>query len=650
MTLYKQIVFVIVLLSILILAGTIVINVHNTRDYLQTQLESHAQDTATSLGLSLSPQMANNDTPTMISMVDAIFDRGDYETITLRRIDGEEIWVRKLQVRIEGVPQWLFDWIELDAPEASAIIMSGWNQAGEVYVKSHPGFAYHTLWQTIQNMLWWFTGLTIVLLLLAGLAVRMLLRPLERLEAQTVAVSNRCFDEITEVPRTRELRNVIKAMNYMTGKVKKMFEEQSESTERLRSLSFIDSLTGLHNRRYFDAALNSSLSTSTEHHEGALLLIQILDLQGINQRLGFEKGDAVIKMTGGILQDCVDQASHTVIARLSGGDFAVMAENISEQQAGQLADDICHQLMRLHTEGVLDTDQICCVGIAMFATGMKYGDVLSRGDTAMQTARVQGANNWAAYVAPEQEDAATPGRHAWQEIIRDAVVSENIVLHAQRVVSVDNKNDVLHREVLLRLPGPDDVLWTAGMFMPVAEQIGQARQLDQIIIRKVLAGIEQSAGGAHLAINVSAASLHQPEFASWLDSVLDEAGSSGQSIVFELSESTVVRELERVSALADVVRRRGYGFAVDHFGRGMTAFGYLQSLRPDYVKIDGLYMTDVANSQDDQFFVGSLCKVAHSLDITVIAESVENDAQIAALKELGVDGVQGYGIGRPGPL
>jgi len=650
MTLYRQIVLVIVLLSVLILAGTIVINVHNTHDYLETQLESHAQDTATSLGLSLSPQMANKDIPTMISMVDAIFDRGEYENITLRRINGEEIWVRKIEVTIEGVPDWLFDWVELDVPEASAIIMSGWNQAGEVYVKSHPGFAYQTLWQTIQNMLWWFTGLTIVLLLLAGVAVRMLLRPLERLEAQTVAVSNRCFDEIKEVPRTRELRNVIKAMNYMTGKVKQMFEEQSESTERLRSLSFIDALTGLHNRRYFDAALNSSLNDSTEQHKGALILIQILDLQGVNQRLGFEKGDAIIKMTGEILQACVEQSHSNVCARMSGGDFAIMAENLGEKRAGQLADDICQQLMRLHTEGLLDTDQVCNLGIALYTTGMKYGDVLSRVDSGMQTARAQGVNNWAVYVAPEKEDASTPGRQAWQEIVREAVSSQQVVLHAQPVASIDNKQNILQREILLRLPGPNDVLWTAGMFLPVAEQIGLAKELDQIVISKVLAESVQPSAGTQLAVNISAASLHQPEFTDWLDQTLSQAGISGQSIVFELSETTVVRELDRVHMLADVVRKRGFGFAVDHFGRGMTAFGYLQSLRPDYVKIDGLYMTDVANSQDDQFFVGSLCKVAHSLDITVIAESVEDDAQIEALKGLGVDGVQGYGIGRPAPL
>ncbi len=650
MTLYRQIVLVVVALSILMFAGTAVINIQDTRNYLATQLESHAQDTATSLGLSLSPHMAENDKALMISMVDAIFDRGYYKNITLRRIEGEVIWSRQSDTNIDEVPRWLVDLIKLEAPEATSIIMSGWQQAGEVFVKSHPGFAYRTLWHTITNMLWWFSGLTIVLLLIAGFAVRLLLQPLERLEAQAIAVSDRRYDEIKQVPHTRELRNLIKAMNYMTGKVKKMFEEQSESTERLRNLAFKDSLTGLQNRRYFDAALNSSLSDTGEHQEGALFLVQILDLQAINQRLGFDVADALLKAAADILNHCVETMDDAIVSRLSGGDFAIIAEHLDEEKAEQIGSEICRRLMRLHAEDMIDTESVCLVGVAMYSTGMSYGDVLSRADNALQTARTQGVNTCSVYYAPEKMKDDMPGRQEWQEIVRDAVASEKIILHAQNVTDANTVETILHREILLRLQGPDNVLWTAGMFLPVAEQIGLARELDQIVIRMVLAAVASRLGDQHLAINISATSLHQIDFIAWFESILKQTGVPTNSVVFEVSESTLVRDLESVHRLAEIARAQGYGFAVDHFGRGMTAFGYLKSLRPDYVKIDGLYMTDLVNSQDDQFFVSSLCKVAHSLDITVIAEAVETDAQLKVLQNLGVDGVQGFGIARPVPL
>ena len=650
MTLYRQIVLVVVALSILMFAGTAIINVQDTRNYLATQLESHAQDTATSLGLSLSPQMANGDDATMISMVDAIFDRGYYKNITLRRIDGEVISSRQSDVTIEGVPAWVIETLKLEAPEATSIIMSGWQQGGEIYVKSHPGYAYKTLWQTITNMLWWFSGLTVVLLLLAGMAVRVLLQPLDRLEAQALSVSDRQFDEIKEIPRTRELRNLIKAMNYMTSKVKQMFEAQSESTERLRSLAFQDPLTGLQNRRYFHAALNSSLNEAEEHQEGALLLVQIIDLQAINQRLGFDTCDALLKVTAEILKQSVADINNIIVSRLSGGDFAIITPNMSEEAAETLGNEICRRLMHLHAEDMIDTDKVCLAGIAMFNTGMSYGDVLSRADNALQTARVQGINTCSLYAAPEKMTETMPGRQAWQAIVRDAVDSENIILHAQTVINASDKNKLLHKEILLRLAGPDDVLWTAGMFLPVAEQIGLAKALDQIVIKKVLTEVCQSRAAAEFAINISASAIHDADFPTWFDAMLKEAGKPTKDIVFEISESTVVHDIDSVHQLAEIARKHGYGFAVDHFGRGMTAFGYLKSLRPNYVKIDGLYMSDLVDSQDDQFFVSSLCKVAHSLDIVVIAEAVENDEQLNVLKQLGVDGVQGFGIGRPASL
>jgi len=646
MTLYRQIEIVVVALSILMFAGTAVINVQDTRNYLATQLESHAQDTATSLGLSLSPHMAKGDDALMISMVDAIFDRGYYKEITLRRINGDVIWSRQSDNNIDEVPTWLVDWIKLEAPEATSIIMSGWQQAGELHVKSNPGFAYMTLWQTITNMLWWFSGLMVVLLLITNFAVRLLLQPLDRLEAQALAVSDRRFDEIKQIPHTRELRNLIKAMNYMTGKVKQMFDEQSESTERLRSLAFQDPLTGLQNRRYFDAALTSSLTDTEDHQGGALFLIQILDLQAINQRLGFDAVDDLLKAAADTLRDSTAEIDETITSRLSGGDFAILAENINAEDAENIAKGICRSLMRLHAEGMIDTDEVCLAGVAMYSTGMSYGDVLSRADNALQKARVQGFNTCSISVAPEQSDNAMPGRKAWQDIVKKAVELESIILHSQVVTTIKDTDTVLHQEVLLRLAGPNNVLWTAGMFLPVAEQIGLAKELDQIVIKKVLTEVR----GVNLAINISAASLQETDFSLWFDSLLSKVGAPNSKVAFELSEAAVVRDLDRVQRLAEMARKHGYGFAVDHFGRGMTAFGYLKSLRPDYVKIDGLYMSNLVESQDDQFFVSSLCKVAHSLDITVIAEAVENDQQLKILLELGVDGVQGFGVGRPKPL
>ncbi|MDX1528035.1 MAG: LapD/MoxY N-terminal periplasmic domain-containing protein, partial [Gammaproteobacteria bacterium] len=137
MTLLRQLVLILALMFVLVFAGTFTITVENTRRYLVTQLESHAQDTATSLALSLTPHV--DDVLRMKSMVDAVFDRGEYRRIVVENLQGEAMISRDVPVKVYGVPAWFVRRLPLETPEASAKLMSGWRQAGQLKVVSHPG-------------------------------------------------------------------------------------------------------------------------------------------------------------------------------------------------------------------------------------------------------------------------------------------------------------------------------------------------------------------------------------------------------------------------------------------------------------------------------------------------------------------------------
>ena len=187
MTLYRQIALSIILLLLLGFLGTMIVSTSNLRSFLVTQLESHAQDTATSLGLSLSPQMQAQDLPIMTSMVDAIFDRGDYSNISVVAINGEVLIERSKPVSPEQVPDWFINTIPLQTPRTEALVMSGWKQAATVAVTSHSGRAYNELWSNTVDTLKLFLASAAITLLLGLLAVRVLLRPLQRVEMQADA-------------------------------------------------------------------------------------------------------------------------------------------------------------------------------------------------------------------------------------------------------------------------------------------------------------------------------------------------------------------------------------------------------------------------------------------------------------------------------
>lgn len=648
MTLYRQLVSVVILLFILIFMETLVVNFRSTHVFLVEQLESHAQDTATSLGLSLSPHMQENDLATMVSMVDAIFDRGYYEEIRVETTDGKPLVERKLEVVIEGVPGWFVDMVKLELPRAHALVMSGWKQAGLVYVHSHPGYAYNKLWQSSIQMLITFLISATLVAVLGALLLRALLKPLKAVERQANALCARRYEIQEKLPRTREMRSVVTAMNRMTMKVKAMFEEQARSAERLKGLAFHDPVTALYNRRYFDIQLQARLKSPEEFHNGALLLVQLNNLHELNDRRGFEAGDELLKKTAGVLKRVSGDIPNIVLARLGGGDFALVLPDTIFKEAEELAALICKELSQLYRQGLTDAENVVNVGVALYDEGMEYKDFLANADMALRSAQSKGANAWFRHEA--RELTGVHGRHEWKELIEEVVRTQRIVLYHQPVVDIKDPARVLHNEIFVRILDKNDKLLPAGVIMPMAEEIGVARELDWTILNEVITRVEKSGEDTPYAINLSPASLQTPAFVERVLKRLAEVSHLATKLVFEFADCGVASEPEGFRHFAAGLRRLGFGIGIDHFGRGFCSFGQLQTLHPDYVKIDGAYSSKVAEDLDNQFFVETLCSVAHSLDIVAIAEAVEEQAQWDILKELHVDGIQGFVLGQPAPL
>lgn len=202
MKLSQQLILLIAGLVLLLFAGTLVISVDNTRGYLESQLGSHAQDAATSLGLSATTHVDEGDQAMVTAMVNAMFHRGDYLLIRFETLDGEAWLERSTESLVDGVPGWFVRLFPLDPPQRSATMMSGWRQVGRVVVKSHPGLAYGQLWQTTRQTLKLFVIGALLALLAGAIGLRLLLRPLRDVEIQAEAICNREFPVVERRPFT----------------------------------------------------------------------------------------------------------------------------------------------------------------------------------------------------------------------------------------------------------------------------------------------------------------------------------------------------------------------------------------------------------------------------------------------------------------
>jgi LapD/MoxY periplasmic domain/Diguanylate cyclase, GGDEF domain len=343
MTLLRQLILVIVTLFILLFAGTFTISVHNTQKYLSAQLQTIAQDTATSLGLTLSPHFVSNEMIVVESMVSAVFDSGYYREVIINDMDGKPIVERIAPVEIEGIPDWFIRFVPLETPRGESLIMAGWQQAGTITVAANPGQAYITLWNNSVYSFWWFFGSSLLAFGLGVIALRIVLRPLHAVEEQAKAICDREYPVQKKVPWTLELRSVVAAMNRMTMKVRDMFQEQADAMERIRAENFRDQVTGLANRKYFDMQLRHLLADKETFHTGALILLQIKDLKRINDELGYIKTDALIAEMANLIKARCEALPNveSFAAHVAGADFAIVLSNVYEKDA----EDFTEQLM-----------------------------------------------------------------------------------------------------------------------------------------------------------------------------------------------------------------------------------------------------------------------------------------------------------------
>ena len=649
MTLLRQLIIVIVILFTLLFAGSVIINVNNTRTYLNNQLRTISEDMATSLGMSLSPHIAKQEMTIVESMISAVSDSGYYREVVYTDVNGKPVVVRRQEVRIEGVPAWFVNLIPLETPRGEAQVMAGWVQAGSVAIAANPGYAYATLWGNSVDAFWWFLGSSAVALLAGVVALRFILRPLRAVEEQAKAICNREYLIQDKVPWTLDLRSVVAAMNLMSAKVKEMFKEQSDAMERLRAGTYVDSLTGLANRQYFDLQLKQLTKSRTSSSTNALLFIELADFKSFNERMGYQSGDKLLKGCAELITEVCKEVPNLdyFAARPSGANFAVVIVDTVDADALALAQKLGAALAKLKERGFTDSDRVGHIGVAIHR-GQAAGQLLSEADMALRAAQVAGPNAVHMNEAKGSDEYSTYSASRWMTVLRDVLTECRVVLHRQPVVSCADESKVLQYETLLRIYGDDGKLIPANVIIPMAKHLHLTQEFDKHIVTDALTRLAKPEYASDvMAINLFPMSIRDGGFVAWLGDMLKSHAGVANRIAFEVMEHGVTDNLDALRGWVERMAETGARTGLDQVGKGFRSFSYLSTLKLDYIKIDGGFARGIQENRDNQFFVDSLVKYAHGPDIQVIAESVETREEWDTLKSLRVDGVKGYGVARP---
>jgi diguanylate cyclase (GGDEF)-like protein len=427
--------------------------------------------------------------------------------------------------------------------------------------------------------------------------------------------------------------------------------EKAERTEaELRYIADHDSLTGLLDRRRFRAELDQFVSFSARYGgQGAVMIIDIDGLKGINDSLGHHAGDNLIRHIAAIMRERVRTTD--IVARLSGDEFAVLMPQTDTDGALQLGEDLRAQVAEGATTGLDIESATISVGITMFGgeRGVGAEAVLVAADQAMYRAKEGGRNQIALFQDPNEPQRLQLRRQTTSARIRDALTHDRLSLHTQPICDLAS-GGIERYELLLRMMGDNGELLPAASFIEAAERSGMVQELDRWVVvqaLELLTAREKLGSPVSLHVNISGASVADLSVLEFIERRLDEGDADPARCTFEITETARGHNYEAAAGFADRLTEFGCQVAIDDYGAGFGPFHYLKSIPFDLIKIDGSFVRDMPNSDADQLTVKAIVSVARGLGKTTIAEYVQDDVTIQMLREYGVDMAQGYHLGRP---
>lgn len=424
-----------------------------------------------------------------------------------------------------------------------------------------------------------------------------------------------------------------------------------QNTEQLAYLATHDPLTSLYNRHYFIGQLDLTLGSE---HKATLLYLDIDQFKLINTTCDHRAGDALLCQLGNQMQRVLDNRG--ILARLESDEFVVLLPHVRGNEAFAIARqllDTVKEFRFIWQDSVFNIS--VSIGLAENSDGNRNSEHwLKQADSACFVAKEKGRNRIHMFNADDEELQRHQSEIQWLKTLRQALEQDNFVLFIQPIAAIQQAQQGLHYELLLRLSLPDQGLIAPGNFLSSAERYGLMPQIDRWVIRNYFRWLAQQP--EHLAelnlanINLSGASLTDPLFKAYVASLFREYRIPFAKVCFEITESMAILNVHQTLDFISHFRTLGCKFALDDFGSGFSSYGYLKNFPIDFVKIDGSFVRDLLIDPFDCAIVQSIHDIARAMKIQTVAEYVENMEICHKLTAMGIDFAQGYGIAKPRPL
>ncbi|WP_345978109.1 LapD/MoxY N-terminal periplasmic domain-containing protein [Sulfurimonas sp. HSL3-7] len=632
MTLFKQTAAVLMLLMVAIVVTVLVLNFASASSAAEDELYQDAKNTATSLSLSLAT--TDGDTVMLKTMIEANFDSGRYHQIRLLDVDNNTICHQIMKPERVSTPAWFLALINIEAPIASANVFTGWKQIGILQVQSDSSRIETRLYEIFKNLMLSFGFILLFgFVALYGLFL-IVLRPLGRIRQQAESIIKNEFIIQEKIPRTREFKEVVLAINQMVLRLKNVFVEANREMKRQKELAYLDPMTQMKNRKFLTEHFMDYFVKETNSYEGTVLL---LELNGVDvMQIGYKAMETLFVKTAEILTHETAGFENRMLARLNETEFFLFLPGILGQDTLEMAHKISATIEQEIAALNIDTKQTYSVmGLYENSKKCTLSELLMRVDTVLAVAKFQYKN---VYFNQGTSSSKILGKDAWREVVNYAIDHNTFDFKLLDVIdSKTGRRRYYALDVVLK--AADGSRYSYDHFIPPTAQIGLCSRIHHKTIQMLFENPPHQLKGNTCSFKVSMNSLERQKMYEEL-SAFFETHMAGLpfKMVIEIPDRVAAKNLNKILQYKQLFERYDIGIALYDFIGENENFNYLEKLHPVYIKGDMNYFL----SQSDQSLL-TLRLLTESIGSTVIACNVPNEEAVQKLYEKGIFLIQGEG-------
>lgn len=423
--------------------------------------------------------------------------------------------------------------------------------------------------------------------------------------------------------------------------------------EDLSTQSNCDPLTGLLTRQALERALDQTVAKVHDVHASAsFVCLDIDNFNVTNSTYGLPAGDDVLRHVASVLRENVRSDSYC--GRLGGNEFALVLMECDSDDAIEIAQRIQSSLLQTPPayQGNDIPTELSAGVVEIDRTVDDYDSILRKGEFACRQAKQSNTETVVVYELQTYDERRRDETLKWVNKL-DTCLDNLLSLRVQEIRPILCDGNASHWEILLGVALEGQVI-PPGPLIDAAESYGKMKLVDRWVVENALGWMNEhedfvlNSGG--FSINLSGQSLSDDQFLDFVEQQIDEKGVQPSKICFEITETSAIVNIDFASEFIRVLRAKGCRFSLDDFGTGLSSYAYIQKLPVDFIKIDGMFVRNLAKSDTDRALVQSINELAHFMGIETVAEFVENNEVLGILEEIGVDHSQGYGIRKPIPI